>query len=377
MAKAKYTCGSDGYYQTKVWDGTYNDDGTKHRITLRSSKSSRDLENQVNNLKAKVESRSNIVPAKHDVWTYANEWLSTFKANKSLNTIKMYDRIITNHMDAFKGVTFSALSVRHIQAAVTAVYDRPRTCQQLIVTLKQVVKSAIRERYLPAGTLDDLFDGIDTPKYQPGEKRALTPAEKDAIFSAGFTLKQKAFVYTLYYTGIRRGEALALTRDDINVTEKYVNIDKSIAFNDNTGFVKDPKSYNGFRHIPMPEPYLSFMIEYLPQLTGPYLFSMGNGEIMSKSSFNKFWKQIFRQINLAAGGTDDLTVLYDLTPHVFRHNYCTEMCYQVPAISFNTIAEWLGDTKAMVVEVYSHAMSEKENVNEILKKVFGDSKRSS
>lgn len=30
MAKAKYTPGKDGRFQTKVWDGTYNPDGRKH-----------------------------------------------------------------------------------------------------------------------------------------------------------------------------------------------------------------------------------------------------------------------------------------------------------------------------------------------------------
>lgn len=29
MAKAKYTPGKDGRFQTKVWDGTYNPDGRK------------------------------------------------------------------------------------------------------------------------------------------------------------------------------------------------------------------------------------------------------------------------------------------------------------------------------------------------------------
>ena len=47
MAKAKYTKGADGYFTTKTWDGSYNQDGTKHRVTLRSKKSSADLEKQV------------------------------------------------------------------------------------------------------------------------------------------------------------------------------------------------------------------------------------------------------------------------------------------------------------------------------------------
>ena len=48
MAKAKYKRYSDGYYRTRAWDGTYNPDGSKHRINLKSDKSSKDLERLVN-----------------------------------------------------------------------------------------------------------------------------------------------------------------------------------------------------------------------------------------------------------------------------------------------------------------------------------------
>lgn len=82
MAKAKYARGTDGYFQTKVWDGSYNDNGTKHRVTLRSSKSSADLEKQVNALKNSVANRSNLLSSDQDVWSYAVEWLKLFKANR-------------------------------------------------------------------------------------------------------------------------------------------------------------------------------------------------------------------------------------------------------------------------------------------------------
>ena len=42
MATAKYKRNKDGIFATKAWDGTYNPDGTKHRIHLKSKKSSRD-----------------------------------------------------------------------------------------------------------------------------------------------------------------------------------------------------------------------------------------------------------------------------------------------------------------------------------------------
>ena len=50
-----------------------------------------------------------------------------------------------------------------------------------------------------------------------------------------------------------------------------------------------------------------------------------------------------------------------LTAHVFRHNYCTNLCYQIPTVSIKRIAQLLGDTKKMVLEVYNHIVLEKED----------------
>ena len=53
MAKAKYTRQKNGYFQARVWDGTYH--GTqKHYITIRSKKSSKDLEEKVTDRKSVV-----------------------------------------------------------------------------------------------------------------------------------------------------------------------------------------------------------------------------------------------------------------------------------------------------------------------------------
>ena len=51
----------------------------------------------------------------------------------------------------------------------------------------------------------------------------------------------------------------------------------------------------------------------------------------------------------------------DLTSHIFRHNYCTNLCYQFPKISIKMIARLVGDSEKVVLEVYNHLMLEKED----------------
>lgn len=84
MAKAKYTRQKNGYFQTKVWDGTYTKDGKKHLVNLRTNKSSRELETMVNEFNAKVSAREFVRDSDSLFIDYAREWLKLYKADASL-----------------------------------------------------------------------------------------------------------------------------------------------------------------------------------------------------------------------------------------------------------------------------------------------------
>ena len=64
-------------------------------------------------------------------------------------------------------------------------------------------------------------------------------------------------------------------------------------------------------------------------------------------------------------------MVYDLTAHVFRHNYCSNLCYQIPQISIKKIAELMGDTEKMVLEVYNHMIAEKEDPKAAIEAAVG------
>lgn len=81
MAKAKYTRQKNGYFQARVWDGTYQ--GTqKHYITIRSKKSSKDLEEKVAQYNNKIKNME-AVRDKHILFLdYAHKWLTVYKPKR-------------------------------------------------------------------------------------------------------------------------------------------------------------------------------------------------------------------------------------------------------------------------------------------------------
>ena len=373
MAKAKYTMNSRREWETKIWDGTCNADGSKHRKRLVSKKSSADLEKQVNRLKNEVENGQYVQSTDVMFLDYAREWLRVKKGVREMNTRKMYENIINTHLSFLEGVRLTDIRNSHFQLAINNALDKPRTCQQIEITFKQIMKMAVVDNYIGSGMYDKICDDINLPKYTRKEKRPLTPEEKTALAKADFTDREKAFVYIIYSCGLRRGEALALSKFDFKSDSgKYsVSITKTLIFPNNASEIKQmPKSDNGFRTVPIPDTTAAYLKSYISSLSGTYLFTCKDGSNMTHSAYVKMWQSIVRKMNRAAGGTDAFPVISDLTAHIFRHNYCTNLCYKVPAISIKKIAQLMGDTEKMVLNVYNHIMDEKEDaaavVNDIL-----------
>lgn len=362
----KYKQQKDGRYQTKVWDGTYTKDNLKHYITLYSDKSSADLEKTVAQYKAARDEGRATVRSDILFLDYSREWLRTYKKVRERGTQIMYENIIEKHFSYFSSLRLTDLSRTHLQLLINNASKSPRTCQQIKMTFCQVLKSAISDKLLPADSVDVICHEIDMPKYTPAEKRGLTPTEKAAIRTADFSDRERAFVYIAYGCGLRRGEILALTIFDISLERAELTVNKSLAFDGNNPYLKGVKTANGERTVPMP-PFLStFLAGYLKSLPGTALFSTKAGGMMTASAYRKMWESILRKMNLAAGGTEQNRKIIGLTAHMFRHNYCANLCYQMPGISIKRISQLLGDTEKMVLEVYNHVLEEKENVREVV-----------
>ncbi len=355
MAKAKYTKGSDGYYQTKVWDGTYTELGKKKYVTLRTDKSSKALEKLVNEHNRAVEERRLVKKTDMLFTTYAKTWRTVYKANREKNTLAMYDRII-GKFSVLEGVRLCDISRLHYQTVINNADGHPRTQQQIVLTFKQILKSAVADRYLPANIIPDIFDHADRIKYYASEKRPLTETEKAAVFRADLLPQEKAFLYVLYGCGLRRGEALALTRFDIDLQRCTLSVRRALAFDGNSAYIKGTKSSNGIRTVPIPSKVLPFLRTYCHDIHREKLFCTRDGSWVTKSSYRKMWSRILAGLQAVADGP-----IEGLTAHVFRHNYCTNLCYQIPAISIGKVAELLGDTEKMVLEVYNHIIAEKED----------------
>ena len=172
---------------------------------------------------------------------------------------------------------------------------------------------------------------------------------------------------------MRKSEALALTPSDFDWQEKTVSISK--AWIDTPDIKPYPKSDNGIRVIPIPKVAINQIKPFVTKCKTEYLFHSQNTKLMTESGYKRMWESIIMSMNIALGynpysRNKSEKIIKGLTAHVFRHNYCTELCYQVPKISTKMIAHLLGDNEKMVLEVYSHLVMEKEDTQKAINAMF-------
>ena len=91
-------------------------------------------------------------------------------------------------------------------------------------------------------------------------------------------------ILILIYTGMRVGELLNLTKDNIYLRQKYIKITKS-------------KTKSGLRIIPIHEKILPLIISRMKQEPNKYLICEKNGKPYNYSTYCTIWKKIMKQIN--------------------------------------------------------------------------------
>ena len=367
---AKYKKRADGRYQANVSMG-YDNSGKLIRKTV-YARSIRDLDEKI--FKLKQDTASGIKSSDMTLYDYSVSWFKTYKAMKSINTRAMYDNNIEKHIKNSIGyIPLGAVTKSDIQNMITERSDRRETCNKILLTLRQIFNSAIDDDLV----FKNPAKNIELPPVVKANKRALTPQEKKAILNADFTPMQKAFIYILFYCGLRREETLALTPSDFDFKNQTVTINKAIVFDKNTPVLSAPKNISSNRTVPIPSEAVPVLKEYVSNCKTIQLFTMKNGAVMSLSSYVKFWNSIILALNFALFTDKQLETykslpkqlkkeicpITDLTAHIFRHNYATMLYYS--GISIKKAAALMGhtDTK-MIMQVYAHLDDEKEQTSE-------------
>ena len=171
-------------------------------------------------------------------------------------------------------------------------------------------------------------------------------------------LKFKCLYETLYYCGLRRGEARALTWNDINFEEKQLRVNKNIVQigndNSNTYTVTTPKTKSSIRTIPIAETLLNDLKMLFEKEKKNYGFKkswyiFGSDVPITNSKLRDRKIQICKKAEIK-----------EIRIHDFRHS-CASLLINNGA-NITIVAKYLGHTKIdETLNTYSHMYKNKLN----------------
>ena len=143
----RYKKRKDGRYATTIMVG-YKADGRPNNIFL-SAKTEKALRDKIAELKAKTMSGELIKESDTLFRDYVDNWFAIYKASVGINTKAMYDNIVNKHIKPELGyLPLNKLVRSDVQKLINDNQEHPRTCEQIKMTLVQILNSAIEDKLI-------------------------------------------------------------------------------------------------------------------------------------------------------------------------------------------------------------------------------------
>jgi integrase len=188
---------------------------------------------------------------------------------------------------------------------------------------------------------------VHVPKDLEKTPRQIASDEDIARVKASTDCTFGMFAYWLMYTGMRRGELLALTWEDVDVKARSISVTKSVYHVNNKPQVKQPKTASGYRTLPL----LNKLMAKITPGKGLVFPDPATGGLMSNMHFQNLWSKYAEESGVTC------------TSHQLRHAYATML--EENNISEKDAQYLLGHAQISTTkDIYTHIReSKKEKIN--------------
>ena len=281
----------------------------------------------------------------------AEEWEEEHFPKIEYNTAKRYKIFLNSAVEEFSETYIKDIQPLDIKKFLEYFVCRDYASKTIKDQLS-VIRLVFRYAYIKGYITTDPTRYITPPKGKaPVKRQALTEEEVQAVKDNVHT-KYGLFPFFLLYTGLRRGEALALQFKDIDFDNKEINVYKSIYYENNIPHLKSTKTESGVRKVVL----LDVLAKELPKgKPDAFVFSMDNGlSPMKCSASEKQWRKYRKETGL------------DITAHQLRHTYAT-ILFEV-GIDVKDAQYLLGHSDISVTRnIYTHIRTKhlKETANKL------------
>ena len=283
---------------------------------------------------------------------WLNEWLMLMKPQVKERTLKGYEIAvkihITNDLGEFELNKLSGKVLKDYALKLCESKLAPNTIKRILLVIKQSLQKAVEHKKVKMQNSNALI----IPKIVEKPVECLSLLEQKKIESYIFTQnKPKLYgVLITLYTGLRIGELLALTWQDIDFNKCKMTISKSCYDSWQNGKYKKkidtPKTTNSIRVIPLPKNLLAILKNLKKQSTCPYVVSSKTDEGMQLRSYQRMFNNLLKTLKIEHKGF-----------HSLRHTFATRSIEC--GIDIKTVSELLGHKDPIItLRRYTHSQFE-------------------
>ena len=339
----------------------------RRRQTMAGFETRKECAAAMNKLLVAVEEQSFVAPTKLSVREFlTREWLPAVEATIRPTTYRSYvqhvNAHIVPHIGSVKLQKLSGAQVNALYAKLALEGKRdgksglaPRTVHHVHTCLHRACKDAVRWGYLTRNPLE----AADPPRTQGNGQQEMKTwsAEQLSAFLAS-TKGERLFPLwrVLAMTGMRRGEAVGLRWDDVDLENARLSVRRALIPHGDTVIVSEPKTARSRRVIALDaETIAALQAQATRQLAeqerlgatwrdSGYVFTKENGKPHHPQTVSRSFEQALTEAKLPR-----------IRLHDLRHTHAT-LALQA-GIHPKVVSERLGHaTVSITLDTYSHAI---------------------
>lgn len=301
-------------------------------------------------------------------------WIENYiKPTSKIKTYEMYKQIIEKRLKP----KFGELETKKITSVLLQCYITDLLKNGNLITGKglsentvngiiTVIQSSLKAAYLSNNTNLYVADKIKRPKSKEKRVTCFSIPEQKKIEQAVLSDKRAKMIGILIclYTGLRIGELLALTWNDICFANGTLSVEKTLHDGkDKRGRfsrrINAPKTMSSIRIVPLPKQIIPLLKEMKRNADGTYVIS-SKGKSVSVRVYQRNFSKLLERLNIPHKGF-----------HSLRHTFATRALEC--GMDVKTLSEILGHKSATVTlnrYVHSTADYKKEMMNKLGKMMY-------
>ena len=301
---------------------------------------------------------------KYNLWL--EDWLNNYiKPSNKIRTYERYKQLIDLHISKYLGeYDLNEITPSIIQHFITALLNNGNQLTGLglsantVNSIISIIQNSLKTANMLGFSDKYVADKLIRPKVKEKEIESFSVAEQKKIenyIMSSNKLKLYGIIICLY-TGLRIGELLALSFNDIDFNKGILYIFKTCYDTPNGRLIDSPKTDTSRRVIPLPKQILTIIKNIKKSSQCEYLIA-DKIKPVSVRSYQRTFELLLKKLNIEHKGF-----------HSLRHTFATRALEC--GMDVKTLSELLGHKNTNItLNRYVHSMLEhkQEMMNKLAK----------